>query len=213
MLLQVTESYTAPVPSTESAANPEEALISRSRDGDIHAFNDIVEAYQRPVYNLALRMLGDQALAEDATQDAFISAFRNVRQFRGGNLKSWLFKIVANRCKDMMRSTQRRKSVSLDAMTLNTEPNLPSGMESPEDYAMRQEMGKEIQAGLESAPQDQRLALVLVDVQGLAYEEAAEAMGTSVGTLKSRLSRGRARVRDYLRTRQEFLPARFRDKI
>ena len=186
----------------------EESLVARSRDGDVDAFNQIVDMYQRPMYNLALRMLGDAPAAEDATQDAFISAFRNIKRFKDGNFKSWLFTIAANRCRDMLRARSARPADSLDAEDITIDP--PSRTESPEDYTMRREMGSHIQQGLASLPHDQRLAVVLIDVQGLAYEEAAEVMGINVGTVKSRLSRGRARVRDFLRERPGILPTQYR---
>ena len=188
-------------------SEPEEDLIARSRDGDVDAFNQIVDMYQRPLYNMALRMLGDAPAAEDATQDAFFSAFRNIGRFKGGNLKSWLFTIAANACRDVLRSRNVRRTKSLDAEDVSIDP--PSSNESPEDYAVRREMGQSIQQGLDSIPHDQRLAVVLIDVQGFGYEEAAGVMGISVGTVKSRLSRGRARVRDFLRDRPGVLPARY----
>ena len=191
----------------ERTSEPEEDLIARSRDGDVDAFNQIVDMYQRPLYNMALRMLGDAPAAEDATQDAFFSAFRNIGRFKGGNLKSWLFTIAANACRDVLRSRKVRRTESLDAEDVTIDP--PSSTESPEDYAVRREMGQSIQQGLDSIPHDQRLAVVLIDVQGFGYEEAAGVMGISVGTVKSRLSRGRARVRDFLRDRPGVLPARY----
>ena len=188
-------------------SEPEEDLIARSRDGDVDAFNQIVDMYQRPLYNMALRMLGDAPAAEDATQDAFFSAFRNIGRFKGGNLKSWLFTIAANACRDVLRSRNVRRTESLDAEDVTIDP--PSSIESPEDYAVRREMGQSIQQGLHSIPHDQRLAVVLIDVQGFGYEEAAGVMGISVGTVKSRLIRGRARVRDFLRDKPGVLPARY----
>ena len=121
-------------------------------------------------------------------------------------------KIVANRCRDVLRSAYRRRTLSLEALTLDVDPSFTASTESPEDYTMRRELGREIQNGLETIPQDQRMVLVLVDIQGLGYEEAAEVTGASLGTVKSRLSRGRARLRDYLRTKEELLPGRFRQK-
>ena len=191
----------------ERISEPEEDLIARSRDGDVDAFNQIVDMYQRPLYNMALRMLGDAPAAEDATQDAFFSAFRNIGRFKGGNLKSWLFTIAANACRDVLRSRNVRRTESLDAEDVTIDP--PSSTESPEDYAVRREMGQSIQQGLDSIPHNQRLAVVLIDVQGFGYEEAAGVMGISVGTVKSRLSRGRAQVRDFLRDRPGVLPAKY----
>lgn len=201
------QSYTARMSPPGRTTEPEESLVARSRDGDVDAFNQIVDMYQRPMYNLALRMLGDAPAAEDATQDAFVSAFRNIKRFKDGNFKSWLFTIAANRCRDMLRARGARPADSLDAEDTTLDP--PSRTESPEDYAVRREMGRNIQQALAALPHDQRLAVVLIDVQGLAYEEAAEVMGINVGTVKSRLSRGRGRVRDLLREKPGVLPARY----
>ena len=191
----------------------EEVLVASSKQGDLEAFNAIVQRYERQVYNLALRMLGDQTLAEDATQEAFFSAFRNIKGFRGGSLRAWLLKIVANASRDLFRSAQRRRDVSLDQLTLNAEPSFPSRTESPEDYTVQQELGRAIQNGLHTIAENQRLVLVLMDIQGLSYEEAAEAAGVSLGTVKSRLSRARPGLRDYLQTGRELLPREFRQGI
>ena len=188
----------------------DQALVKRSQEGELDAFNRLVERYQGRVFGLAYSMLGNRAAAEDATQESFTSAYRNIRGFRGGSLRAWLLRIASNACIDVIRSSKRRQETSLEAATQDTGFDVPSTEESPEDYAMRNELRQEIQLGLESLPEDQRLAVTLVDIQGLDYEEAAGAMGTSLGTLKSRLSRGRFRLRDYLLQRQELLPHEFR---
>lgn len=188
----------------------ETQLVQRSQQGELDAFNQLVERYQGQVYNLALRMLGDRALAADAAQEAFISAYRGIKGYRGGNLRSWFLRIAANACKDMLRSAKARPAVSLDALELVPSATPRSHEESPEDSALRQELGREISQGLNTLPHDQRLALVLVDIQGFSYEEAAQTMGKPVGTVKSRLSRAREHMRDYLRSSPELLPVRFR---
>lgn len=179
-------------------------LVRSSREGNLDSFNRLVELYQRQVYNLALRMLGGSDAAEDATQDAFFSAWRNLSGFRGGNFRAWLLRIAANVCRDQLRKLKRHPSISLEALLLEPD-NLPSG-ESAEDYALRRELGGEIQKGLASLPQEQRLAVILSDIQGLTYEEIAQVMGCSLGTVKSRLNRGRIQLRDYLSRRGTFPP-------
>lgn len=189
----------------------EATFIQRSQRGDLDAFNQLVLHYQGQVYNLALRMLGNQASAADAAQEAFISAYQAIASFHGGNFRSWLLRITANACKDMMRSARARPSLSLESLVEPNPGNIPqSSAESPEDFALRSELGAEIQRGLDSLPAEQRLAVVLIDVQGYSYEEAAQVMGASLGTVKSRLSRARERLRDYLRQHGELLPAQFR---
>ncbi|MBI2871897.1 MAG: sigma-70 family RNA polymerase sigma factor [Chloroflexi bacterium] len=190
----------------------EERLVTLAQAGDLEAFNAIVDRYQGRAYNLALRMLGEPSRAEDAIQEAFLSAYRNIRRFRGPKLHSWLLTIVANTCRDLLRSPHFRRTTSLEAMTEAAEPRWESREESPEEYAVRQELGREIQRGLSSLPEDQRLAIILVDIQGLAYEEAAAIMGASLGTVKSRLSRARGRMRDFLLRQGELLPSPYRQE-
>jgi RNA polymerase sigma-70 factor (ECF subfamily) len=189
----------------------EQDLISRGREGDVQAFNELVERYERLVYNVALRMIGDSAAAEDVTQDTFISAYKAIGKFRGGSFKSWLLRIATNNCRDRFRSAQRSRAMSLDALMLQSEPpSLVDEAESPEDYALRQELGRALNEGLSSLPEDQRLIVVLCDIQELSYEEAAGAASCSLGTVKSRLNRGRTRLRDFMLARRELLPAEFR---
>jgi len=172
----------------------EQELIQRSKQGDLDSFNRLVESYQGLVYNLALRMLGNSETAEDAAQDAFFSAWRRIGSFRGGNFRAWLLRITANVCRDQLRKLKHHHSTSLEALLIEPE-GLPSS-ESPEDYALRREVGEQIQKGLSGLPSEQRLAVVLSDIQGLSYEEIAQVMGCSLGTVRSRLSRGRAQLRD-----------------
>jgi RNA polymerase sigma-70 factor (ECF subfamily) len=190
----------------------EQELISRSKNGDVEAFNLLVEQYQRMAYNLALRMLGDAEAAADASQDAFLSAYRAIGKFRGGCFRSWILRITANSCHDKQRAGQRSRTVSLDNMMLGPDDitSNPGDMESPEDYALRQELGKLINEGLVRLSTDQRLVVILCDIQGLSYEEAAQVAGCSLGTVKSRLNRGRARLRDFLTQHEELLPFNFR---
>jgi len=189
----------------------EQELISRSKDGDVEAFNLLVEQYQRLVYNLALRMLGNAEAAEDASQDTFLSAYKAIGKFRGGSFKSWVLRIAANSCHDKQRVSRRYRVVSLDTLLLET-GDLPqaNNTESPEDYALRRELGRFLNEGLAHLPEDQRLVVILSDVQGLSYEEVAQVTSSSLGTVKSRLNRGRTRLRDFLLQREELLPSKFR---
>jgi len=192
----------------------EKALIVAAQRGEVHAFNQLVLIYQSMVYNLTCRILGDADAAADASQDTFISAFHAIRKFRGGSFKAWLLRIATNVCYDQLRYKQRRPTSSLEALltgpdhlSLFTNPD-----ERPEDYALRQELGRVIQRGLDTLPPDQRIVLVLSDVQGLSYQEIAEITRSSLGTVKSRLSRGRTKLRDYLLEQGELLPACYRLK-
>ena len=181
-------------------------LVERSRNGDLEAFNQIVRRYQLRVYNLAARILGDRTAAEDVAQDTFVSAYKALARFRGGSLRAWLLRIASNLCYDRLRSAKRRPEQSLDEAMESPGFHVPSRDPSPEQQAISRELHDHI-LGL---PFDQRNTIMLVDVQGLSYEEAAEAMDVSMGTVKSRLSRARAAVRDALMAHRELLPDKFR---
>ena len=195
----------------------EPAIIRSAQRGDVDAFNSLVITYQTQVYNVALRIMGDPPAAADATQEAFISAYKGLRNFRGGSFKSWLLRTVTNACYDALRYSRRRPATSLDA--LGEDPDgqaddstsagfdefVASDAESPAAAAERSELRQAIAEGLKQLPPDQRIAFVLSDVQGMSYEEVADTMQTSLGTVKSRLSRARAKLRDYLLTQTELI--------
>ena len=188
------------------APDAETHLVERARQGDLDAFNSLIELHQRPVYNLCLRMIGSPAAAEDSAQDAFFSAWRALGGFKGGNFRSWLMRIAANACTDELRRRGRRPAASLDAPPPGAdEPiDVPDAAEGPEALTLRKEQRAAIQAALLRLPVDQRLAVVMCDIQGFAYEEIAAVARVSIGTVKSRISRGRDKLRVEL-TRQEQL--------
>lgn len=169
-------------------------LIRASQEGDLDSFNELVRTYEKMAYNLAYRMLGSQQAAEDATQEAFLSAWKNVHRFRGGSFKAWVMQITANACRDELRRNKRHPVIPLESLPYDP----PAMSESPEDYAVRMETSERVQRGLATLSRDQRMAVVLCDIQGLTYEEIARAMGCSLGTVKSRINRGRSQLRDYL---------------
>jgi RNA polymerase sigma-70 factor (ECF subfamily) len=164
---------------------------------------------------VAYRTLHDADEAADATQQAFISAFRSLSQFRGGSFRAWLLRIVTNACYDQLRRKKRRPAIALEDMAVDPDHTLllTDETESPEERMMRQDLGRAIQIGLDELPADQRLTVVLSDIQGLSYDEIAQVTGVSLGTVKSRLSRGRARLRKYLQREKELLPQRYRPII
>ena len=191
----------------------EEALIAAAQQGDNTAFNRLVLRYQDMAYTVAYRIMSDPHAAADAAQEAFISAYQGLPRFRGGSFKAWLMRIVTNACYDELRRRKRHPQSPLEALYVE-EPTpdspLNPSLKSPEEYAQRQELCRLLQAGISLLPNDQRAVLVLSDVQGFSYQEIAEAVGVPKGTVKSRLHRARAKLRDYLQDREELLPARYR---
>jgi RNA polymerase sigma-70 factor (ECF subfamily) len=186
-------------PDKESAQD--ERLIAAAQNGDLPSFNALVTRHERPVYGLCLRMLRVTADAEDATQETFIKAWTSVAAFRGGLFRPWLFRIATNVCYDALRAKSRRPAESLDLETFEREPMWSSqvGVDDPEGSADRRELTAFLERALGELPEDQRLIVLLVDLYGYDYEEAAAISGSAVGTVKSRLSRGRGKLRDLLR--------------
>jgi len=186
-------------------------LVDISQQGNLSAFNAIVERYQSQVYNVSARILGDRVTAEDIAQETFISAHKSLGGFRGGSLRAWLLRIASNLSYDSIRSPKRRPADSLEESMENPSFAVPSDEPGPEIEAERAELNDVIQKAIVSLPPDQRAVLVLIDVQGMSYDETAQAVGASMGTVKSRLSRARARLRDVLtNNHMELLPSQFR---
>jgi len=173
-------------------------LLEQARDGSLDAFNRLVEYYQDHLFGLVARMVPDRDQAGDAVQEAFFSAFRNLRSFRGGSVRSWLSRIAVNAAMDQQRLKKRRPSQPYPELEDDTwQP--PAGPEAdPERTAMRSERARVLQAALAEISPDQRHAIVLFDVEGFDYAEIAEMTGVSLGTVKSRIHRGRLALRGRL---------------
>lgn len=186
---------------SEGSIGRDDALVATARAGDLAAFNQLVDRHERLVYAVCLRLLGDRQLAEDAAQDTFIRAFGALPDFSGGSFRAWLARIATNRCYDLLRASRRHPLDSLDALPVepvarwSVEPAPPD----PAQHAARAELSHRLSTALDRLAEDQRLAVLLSDVHGYSYDEIAEATGAAVGTVKSRLSRGRARLREILR--------------
>ena len=190
-------------------------LIQYAQKGDLDAFNRLVLAYQDMVYNQAYRVIGEPDAAEDATQEAFISAYRKIHTYRGGSSKAWLLRIVTNACYDELRRRKRRPTTPLEpADEFDEEIESPRWLadmgEAPEETALRAELSEAIQSCLNNLSHDFRTVVILVDIQGMDYSEAADIMGTPLGTIKSRLARARRGMRQCLQEFWELLPTAFR---
>ncbi len=194
----------------------ESKLVQAAMAGELDAFNRLILAYQDLAFNVAFRMLGDEDEASDATQTAFISAYKNLRSFRGGSFKAWVLRMVTNSCYDELRRKQRHPTTPLeptneeDGEELDTPAWIASGDPLPEDALEVKELEHAIQHCLEHLTTEFRTVVVLVDLQGLDYEEVAQSVKAPLGTIKSRLARARFKLRDCLRGFQELLPSEFR---
>ena len=187
---------TAPLPD-------EEAVIARAATGDRGAFTQLIEHYQAACYGLAWRLLGDPDQAADAAQDAFVHAYDAIAKYRGGIFRSWILRITANASYEILRRAQRRPTTTLpDAEEGQAE--LPDmGAVDPVAEADRSELYRHLDAALRLLPEDQRTAVVLCDVYGMDYAEVAAATESALGTVKSRIHRGRLRLRDLLAEHRE----------
>jgi len=189
----------------------EQTLIHAAQRGSLEAFNELVLMYQDFLFRVAANILRDEDAAEDVTQQAFVSAFRNLRTFRGGSLRSWLCRILVNASYDELRRLSRAIILPLQEPNQDGEEAGPilwlaDPDPSPEAQVEASEMREAIKTCLEALPNHYRLVVSLVDVDGFSYDEAAEALDIPVGTIKSRLARARNALRIGLRLYPDLLP-------
>jgi RNA polymerase sigma-70 factor (ECF subfamily) len=181
----------------------EDDLVRRAMAGDRVAFGRLMEHYQSACYGLAWRLLGNADQAGDAVQDAFIHAYTAIDRYRGGIFRSWLLKITANASYDILRRAQRRPSQALPDPE-EGERELPDAdAPNPVAEAARSEMYRYLEAALQRLPEDQRIAIVLCDVYGMDYNDVARTTASALGTVKSRIHRGRLRLRELLAEHRE----------
>lgn len=193
----------------------EQVLIQDALDGDLNAFNGLVLQYQDMAYNVAYRIMGEHGAAGNATQEAFISAYQKLKQYRGGSFKAWLLRIVSNCCYDELRRRKRQPVTSLkpeldDGELLDDPYWIEDDSASPEERTEQVELQAAIQHCINELDEKFKVVLVLVDVEGLDYEAASKAAGAPLGTVKSRLARARERVQGCLQGFWELLPDLFR---
>jgi RNA polymerase sigma-70 factor, ECF subfamily len=186
--------------------------LRAAQGGSVVAFDTLVVTYQRQLFNVCYRTLGNAEDAADATQEALLSAFRALKSFNGtsSGLRGWLLRIGVNACYDQLRRRQRRPTDSLDALgdvdsehEIGAAERVADPQPGPEQCSMSSETARTIQQAIDRLPTEQRLAVVLCDVQGLSYDEVAAAMSVELGTVKSRLSRARAQLRHMLAEKGE----------
>jgi len=193
----------------------EQALITDAQNGNLDAFNTLVLHYQDSVFNTALRILGDEDQAADAAQEAFISAFKSIKSFRGGSFKGWLMRTVTNACYDELRRQKRRPTTPLEPDTDDGEEMdsprwLADPALTPDQKAEADEVEHALQHCLNNLPLEFKTVVVMADIQGLDYTEVSVAIRVPLGTIKSRLARARLRLRECLQGFEELLPASYR---
>ena len=180
----------------------EAAIVRKVIGGDANAFETLVLEYEKNVYNIALRMTGNSEDAADMTQEAFIKAYNSLQSFRGDSKFSvWLYRIVSNVCLDFLRSKNRRPTVSLsveDDDGADAQLDVADESQSPELLLDRKLTLDSVRRGLDSLPPDYRQILLLREIQGLSYDEIAQALSLEVGTVKSRIFRARKRLCTFL---------------
>lgn len=185
-------------------------LIHSAQSGNLEAFNALVLKYQDVMYRTALRILGQEALADDATQDALISAYQHIGHFRGDSLKAWLIRILINKCYDQFRYMQRTPAVSLNESLTDDSENerlyvrLQDPVPSIEECVEAAEQNEYIQECLSKLPLNYRVILALVDIEEMSYGEASTILKIPIGTVKSRLARARLYLRGELKAGDVF---------
>ena len=195
---------TIPLGGLQDSAIDERTLVRSARQGDLQAFNRLVLAYQDRAFTQACYLLGDPMAAEDIVQEAFITSFKALSDFRGGSFRSWLMRIVTNRCLDELRRWKSHPTTGFEAINVEGEEiespywSADPG-ETPEESLIQAETGDSLLRCLGRLRAEYRTAIVLVDIFDMRYEEAAEIIGCPIGTIKSRLARARLQMQHFLR--------------
>jgi RNA polymerase sigma-70 factor (ECF subfamily) len=187
----------------DAAQRRDAILIERARNGDLNAFNDLVTVYQVSLYGLVYRMVPDPDQAADVVQEAFFSAYRNLATFRGGTVRSWLNRIAVNAAMDLQRARRRRPVQPYPELEDESWQPRAGPDVDPEGITLDLERTRALEEALRKIGDDQRAAIVLFDVEGYDYGEIAQMTGVSLGTVKSRIHRGRLALRAHLEGRME----------
>ena len=176
-------------------AERDEMLILRAQKGDAGAFETLMAQYEKKIFNVALRTMRNREDAADMAQDAIVKIYRNLASFKGDcSFGAWAYRITLNTCLDELRRQKKRPAVSFDDMTEEGKMQFEDNSEKPEESLERKELAAVINAAIASLETDYRVAVTLRDVQGLSYQEIADATRTSLGTVKSRINRARAQL-------------------
>lgn len=176
--------------------NDENKLIERAINGDPAAFNRLMEMHEKRMYAVALRMFGNREDAQDCLQEAMLRAYRSIGNFKAqSSFGTWVYRITMNTCLDEIRRKKNKQNASLDGMLdLGWSPSDESAV--PEKQVIRKELNRKINQCIRELPEDMRSAIIMRDIHGYSYDEIAETLNVNVGTIKSRISRGREKLRE-----------------
>lgn len=181
----------------------ERDMIERASRGDAAAFNRLMEQHERRMYAVALRMCGNREDAQDCLQEAMLRVYRAIGGFKGqSSFSTWVYRITMNTCLDELRRKKNRQSTSLDSL-LDMGWSPSDDTNAPEKQAIRSELRRNLNRAIQELPEEMRSAVVLRDIQGFSYEEIAHMLEINVGTIKSRISRGREKLREKMKENAE----------
>lgn len=181
----------------------DEMLISRAAKGDASAFNELMTQYERKMYSICYRMCQNHEDAQDCLQEAMLRVYRAISGFKGqSSFSTWLYRVTMNSCLDELRKRKNKQSTSLDNL-LESGWSPSDESDTPEHHAVASEKKRALHQAISELPEDMRSAIVLRDIEGFSYEEIADSLGINVGTIKSRISRGREKLREKIRKRPE----------
>ncbi len=183
---------------TDERRARDRVLVAASLSGDPDAFNRLVELYQDYLFALTVRVVNDREAAADAVQEAFFNAYRNLHRFHGDSFRSWITRIALNAATDILRVRKRRPADPYPEWEDESWQPPADESEGPERAAMIRSRDRALAAALQRVTPDQRAAILLYDIEGYDYQEIAEMQGVSLGTVKSRIHRGRLALRDLL---------------
>lgn len=182
----------------------DDELIEKSRQGDLVAFEALIAKYEKKVYTIAFRFMGNHADASDLAQEAFIRVYKSLNSFRAeASFLTWLNHIVANVCRDDLRKRKKQNTVSLEEVKELKKTNLAASQNIPEETIMLKERQEALQDVINSLPVDFKWIIIMREFQDFSYEEIASQIGCSIGTVKSRLSRARQLLREKVLKRQD----------
>ncbi|AOT72726.1 RNA polymerase sigma factor [Geosporobacter ferrireducens] len=186
----------------------ERQLVEKSQQGDIESFELLIKNYQKLAFNIAFRMLGNTEDAADATQDAMIKVYKSISSFKGNsNFSTWLYRIVTNTCLDALRKKKKDNLLSYDK-NIETEEGalereIPDTRNMPEELVERKEHIQDLAQAINALPEQHRVVIVLRDIKGFSYDQIAEILDCSQGTIKSRISRARIALKETLKKNTE----------